>query len=516
MSPVRTPCPKSVRGDVWTDRFRSSMTSPTGTEQHGVPDSFLEGVPTTPLRPTAAPPVEARFAVFLVLVLAACTAAPDAPLDLEATAESVVRRDTSPEAIRRALGTVELPAFVVRELSNWDGPKEPSSWSTCALAFEPSVRQARRDFEALRERESSAGAPRPIGGEVDNQRFFTSRAQTALMFGVDVLGLFGVGRAAAAEDLAEARSRAAWSRLEVASFDATFDVRLALVRLGIARWRRAVHAELAERAAVAATRLGVFADHGWLPSADLAQGHGALARLERARLLASAEEAEAVAQLARVSGVPPDSPWYEALDAHVLDRLEAELPALDESPPPTQLLRRLPQLRSVQREFAVAEAELRLEVARDRWPEWSLGPQWMVMPDDVIAGGMLRLQVPFPGAQRGAIRAALVRRDRQREALEDALFEALAELHVAEAWVRQTADSARDEAQRALDAATARYVQRDSIFSVDPSALGSWAMALDQLRGEWEAYFDATSDWWNARYAAAKLRGLEGEEEARP
>jgi Outer membrane efflux protein len=415
----------------------------------------------------------------LPFFLLGCAAPARAPIDRDALAESAFERGRSIEVVQRALELSRLEPLAL-EAPALSGPLDPDSasfWHACAYAYDPDTRAARQRLLAARARTGSSGAPGPIGVDVENQDFAGPQRETEVMITFDLLGLLGTGRAAAARELAEGEARAALAELGAAIWRARFRVDRARARAAsIAIELERLEALRAE-AAQDEPRLAILAERGWLPPADLAMGRASLAGIDRAIALLQVDRADARAELGAAAGLPPDAPVIAAVSARTLAQLPSAPPA--QLPPARELLSRLPDLRSAELGYAIAEARLRVAAA-ETWPEIGLGPKIVFVPDDTLPGGILTLSVPFPGSQSGRVEAALHERELARQALEDQLLGAAREVARRHERLAELTTAWHDQSV-ALDAA-AENVWRASRarFRADAGALERWSFALEK------------------------------------
>lgn len=452
------------------------------------------------------------IAAFLVLpsFSAACAAPERSPLDAERLDLALERRDASPQALALALERSGLAPLALGALpepgSEIDFDAAPF-WHACALAFGPKVRAARRALAAATEREGSAGRPGPLAGFVELEELDDPAAFTRAVLTVDLVGLLGLGPAESARELARAEVRAARASLELAAWEALYEVDRARLELALARAERALLAELGAELDTSAKRVELLDRHGRLSAGALSEARIAEHRLAlRAREL-EAREADARAALVRAAGLPLGSPALERVGARTL----LALAELDGSTAPGRraLLERSPRLRAALLEYAVAEARLADEAA-GRWPELRLGPQLLWSMDEFFLGLMAESAVAWPGSLDGRVRAALAEREAAREATEDLLLAEEARLRAARerlearrAALVEAGEPAALQAERARRAAHAR-------FSVEPEALAEWARALGMQIEAWEALFMTRAA---ALEAALELRAIVGPEQ---
>ena len=417
--------------------------------------------------------------------LAACGAPERAALEPRALDRSLSARALDPEALVAALEAAHLAPLAV-PVPSLPAPGEPfraddpEAWRASAFAWEAETRAARRKLLAARARAGSAGAPMPVRALTEVDELEHPDAHGRLMVTFDLLGLLGLGPAAAARELADALVRSSLSELEHAVWRARIEVDRALARLAAARGERAALAELAGEAGAARVQSEILSRHGRLSVQSLAAAELAQHRLLH-RLGASAiAEARARADLGVASGLPAEAAALDAVSAEALRALEPGL--APPMPSRRELLSRAPELRSAVLDYSVAEARVR-QAAAERWPSLEIGPHLTWLEDDLLEGILAGSALPWPGSVQGSIAAALEERSAAREAAEDALLAleararaARARLEAARTMWLEHARGAEAESARAWRAARAR-------FDVEPGALTEWAQAM-QMRSE--------------------------------
>jgi outer membrane protein TolC len=146
--------------------------------------------------------------------------------------------------------------------------------------------------------------------------------------------------------------------------------------------------------------------------------------------------------------------------------------------------------------------------ARARWPSIRIGPMGRFEAGDSFLGGMLGIDIPFPGVLGGRIEAARERRDAALEALENELVAARARLvETREALAQALAQ--RDEHMNVVHSATERALNAATAeFHVDALALPDWTSALRESAA-------SASDWIDA-CANVALAALDYEEARGP
>lgn len=431
--------------------------------------------------------LDPRPHAFALLALAACgstaTSSLSDPRPGDVDLSRVAERRDSLEDLAEALEIARLTPLAVPVPTAPDelAPDHADFWQASAFAWNPDLRQARRRLLESKAAAGSAGAPGPIAIDTERNDPPEAEALTQITATVDLLGLLGVGPAAAERVLADAGTRAALGELERIVWRIRFEVDRARVRAASAKDRVTVLEALLVHATEDAQRIELLARRGWI---GLSMEQGALAAIHRVehRLSTAREEwSRESAALARLCGLDAAHEAFERLGGGVIDRFRSDEVEWRD-PDAAALLSSLPELRAGKLELAVAEAALRRE-ARKRWPSLRLGPMFMLMPGEASVGGMFGVELPFPGAFEGSIEAARQRRDASREALEDALVAARARLiETREALAESLARL--DEHAPELDTAIARMlVAAQARFRIDPEGIGDWAKALAE-RGE--------------------------------
>jgi outer membrane protein TolC len=356
------------------------------------------------------------------------------------------------------------------------------AYRDAALAHAPEVRRRRREVARLREIARSAGQPGPLfnrsrAGEHDREDYEIEVAAT-----FDLFGVLGVGPAEAARLLAEERIRRAAAQLEAQAWSSAHDADRAWVEYVTA----CCHAEIADTIAAMggqdAARIRAFVEGGAIGPGPAGRALAFAAAAEQRAETMRAGIAARRSDLAQTIGLSVTDPLLAALDTTGMSEAASRLPEREAAPEAEALLRRHPALRALRLEYAVAEAELRAAVAA-QWPTLNIGPRVVLRPDTFIPGGLMQLSLPFPGSQDGFIAAALERRQRAREALEDGWLAAEARLHAALERVARARRILNDQAER-IDAQSAiAFRAARAKLQIDPSFARSWADAL-QDRGE--------------------------------
>ncbi len=413
-----------------------------------------------------------------LLSLSACSAPDPAPLDDRALVAAVTERAATPTDLRNAL---EIAGTTSLALPRPDAPTavdrdDPVFWTACAYAYDPATRQARRRLQAAIASARSAGAPGAVGVDAEHAQNAGERdTEVALTF--DLLGLLGLGRSAAEENLANAEVRNALGVLEDAVWRARFNVARARLRLGAARARVAAFEELLADAAGERERIEILQRNGRLALADTQWARAVLHHAEGLVFQAHASAADAQAELAKASGLASEHPAIAAVSARALPS-NFDVDALDQVPTRERLLASLPRLRMRRLEYAVTEAMLRREAA-ETWPQLRIGPKLMLQPDMTLPGGVVGLELPWPGSAQGRIAAAVETRSAAREALEDEFLAATADVTQA----RQRFVARVDDVEHHLalaDATSIALRAGRARFRADAAMLESWVMAIDR------------------------------------
>ncbi|MAG55291.1 MAG: hypothetical protein CMJ83_03285 [Planctomycetes bacterium] len=354
-------------------------------------------------------------------------------------------------------------------------------WHAHAVAFAPVVRASRRAWRAVQIDEGAAGNPdRPglmyrmeDGGEPDRQNDVRAT--------VDLLGLLGLGPKAAERELAAEVTGLAHGKLEEAVWSAAFAVDRARVRLAAARQ---FHASLEQHlisARAGLRRIRMLQERGRLGEGLVSRAQAVLASLETDLSFLARDVARAREALAHAAGVPAHATAIETLHDDLIDR-EITLPL--HVPKATELLVSVPTLRSRQLAYAVAEARLRAAAA-EWWPRLQIGPHFKIRPDELLSGGVVSLDLPWPATVEANIDAAVERRTQAREAVVDALAAAVASV-----------ETRRDELRYALEHRT-HHARR-----LDVESARAWRAArarLEVLEGA-----DVVDTWIDALQLRAK------------
>lgn len=417
--------------------------------------------------------------LLVLLPIAACAAPPTASVgDAEIVSHVVERRST--------LGDVEL-ALQLADIAplEIERPQVPSElkpdaaefWHAAAFAWNPEVRRARHELLALRAARGSAGAPGPLVLDIDNRDFGGSQRETKVALTFDLLGVFGLGPASAARELADVEERRAVKNLEQAVWAARFEVDRARTKLSAARAKQLVLRALSDDAVEDVPRIDLLETRGWIAPSAAIWARAGLHRLDHAISEASSDEAAAERELAIAAGLPPDDPAIAQVGAASFERAHPDDVEWTE-PTPRELLERAPELRAMRLSCAVAEARLR-RVAAERWPNFRLGPQAVFVPGDLLPGAAASIDLPWPGSIDGRIEASLEECRAATDGLEDALLASLARVRERHTELEEAVKRLREHAPLLDEAGGRMWVAARAQFGVDPSALEQWTFALE-------------------------------------
>lgn len=375
-------------------------------------------------------------------------------------------------------------------------------WTAVADGVAPAVRAAQQEV-AARDAEARAVGPGVAPGFeasylADGKGGEPGVREAEFALALDVAGLVGAGRSGAMR--ARAHAEAALARAELAA--ARTETRRALfgaaAELGGARALARRIAELEKEAEPSLARIGLFAERGWLAPGDVAMARSMAHHLEARRAALAAAAASARLELVKASGLSPRSLWLDDDALVQVDGFEKGA-AGDDAPRDTpQLLELQPTLAVARARWVVAEAELRIACA-ERWPALLVGPKARFTADELLLGGLLRLELPWPGAASAAVDAASARRDEAQRKLADDTAAAV-ERQAAAAQARAATRTTADEHAREIDEASARrFDAACARLAVDASALNEWTMALGQRE-------EALTNRSEARVAALRAR----------
>jgi outer membrane protein TolC len=383
-------------------------------------------------------------------------------------------------------------------------------WSAVAEGVAPAVRAAQQEV-AARDAEARAVGPGVAPGFeasylADGKGGEPGVREAEFALALDVAGLVGAGRSGATR--ARAHAQAALARAELAA--ARAETRRALfgaaAELGGARALARRIAELEKEAEPSLARIGLFTARGWLAPGDVAMARSMAHHLEARRAALEAAAARARLELVKASGLSPRNPWLDDETLVQIDGFEKGAASDDSLRESSQLLELQPTLAVARARWVVAEAELRIACA-DRWPALLVGPKARFTADELLLGGLLRLELPWPGAASAAVDAASARRDEAQRALADD-YAAAIERQASAARSRDAARATADEHAREIDEAGARrFDAACARFAVDASALNEWTMALGQREEALTARSEARVAALRARFEFEAARG---------
>ncbi|MFT7620205.1 MAG: outer membrane protein TolC [Planctomycetota bacterium] len=432
----------------------------------------------------------------VVLLITACASPPAEPIEDEHVAKSIESRSDGPEVLESALGMISAKELAFLP-SHWqehvNDPGHLSYWQACALAWTPEVRQARRNLEAAIGRERAAGYPGPLTASERVGDFGDPDLSNEVVATFDLLGVLGLGPVAAAEELADARTRAAYGALEVAAWRAIFSVSRAATRLVAVRAERsALEAHFGE-AKQGADRARFLLERGRLGSAPVSRIKSFLGQLGARVAALKAEEAQRWADLSVASGLSMGTTKKAIFSLNVLQdslRVEKSKFLMTNS---VALLGFHPQLRQLHLEYAIAEARIRSEAA-EAWPKINIGPRFDIKPDDFLTGGVVRLSLPWPGSIDGRVEAAVAERSAARQRLEDELVKVSARLTASIERRSTLQKSAQQYATPALESSQVTWRGMRARFQVDESIWDLWTDALQLRRNAISTYYQNQRD----------------------
>ncbi len=448
----------------------------------------------------------AGCALLFAIAHGGCTTPPPEPTDADVAMELATRND--PAHVERALAMLDLAPLALPRprIGTPPDPRTAETWRAFALANDPDVRRARLDVAFAEASARAAGRPAAIGVTATTMDAGDLRRESELTLSFDLLGVLGLGRAAAASALADARLRASVLRHEAAAWRAWYRVERARVTVAAAALR------LDEIATVAALvdgdriRIDVLSRRGWLASDHLLEATAMLHRVDERRALAAAELAAARSALAITAGLAPDDPLLNGVDANALDDALGAAPYADALPTLAELLARHPELRALRVELAVTTAAFEAVAAR-RWPDLRIGPMWTWMPGETMTGGMIDAMFDFPGAVGAELDALRAEHAVKRAGLTDAAARIRADLATTVARTAAAETVLRDHATPQYDDGVARFRAARARFATDHATLDRWSMALRERLGAVDALVDAR---WNAAVARTELAETAG------
>ncbi len=397
-----------------------------------------------------------------LLFLAACAVPPDPQGPPETVVDAVAARDVAPRVALSALEEAGLLPLFARPTGPEPTRDSSAWWRERAIAWNPEVRRMRRAFTAARAAARGAGSPEAIGVTLENANMPGDGAENDVMTTFDILGIVGVGKSAAAEDLAHAEVRAAWAALEEAVWQAVRGVERTTHELEIAvAQERHLTALIDDCRATLARARGAFAK-GWIAPAMMARTEALVEEIDNERSMVRVQVAERRARLAIEAGLPPDETDTATVDPPSWTP-EEQPEVLPPVPTPKELLERVPQLRRLLAEYRMADAAV-AAAAAESIPDLMIGPRVIFEPMSTLYGIVAETAIAWPGRVRADLDAAVEWRARAREALEDGLLavhhEARARRHATEilhAQVNRSLPKRERETDRWFIAATGAF-----------------------------------------------------------
>jgi outer membrane protein TolC len=409
----------------------------------------------------------------------------------------------------RRLDDTTLLAWVAR----WAGRPDGRRWTdrqlaVAALGLRAELARARADWRAAAAGERTAGVRPQPGAEADVERAVSGNEGQSPWV-VSLAGLIAVelgGKRGARIQRARARTAALEGELLISAWDVVRGARAAAAAVAFAESDLAQARREAEAlAGLQSLELARYREAS-LTSAELARTG---AEVQGARAQVSAAEAavlETRAALAGTLAVPTRA--LEAIEVRIDDTtgcaaLEAEG---DDSLAASALTRR-PEIARALAEYAGAEADLRLEVAR-QYPDLELGPGFIW--DQGVHRWTLALRLPnlFGFRNRAPIDEANAARAAAAARVAEVQDDLLAELQLAAGRCRgvilerAAADSQVSATQQAAELARAAY-QRGETSRLDPAlaelavvrAGRARAAAEARLRAAGQALEAAAGTW---------------------
>lgn len=364
-------------------------------------------------------------------------------------------------------------------------------WHVHAIAFEPTVRATRRAWRSARSQVGFVGQPGPVRVGYKPEDIGPGASQHELDVTVDLLSLLGIGTQPAEKKAAARLAGLGLGQLEQTVWRAVFAVDRSRVQLATASRREAAVADLLDEARKDLRRLELLHHRDRLGDGPFGRAQAVVADLATTHSELAAAIVVARAALARASGLPPDAPALNGIGAAHLLGLE-DRPGEATQAKPRQLLDVLPSLRRAHLAYALAEARLRAAVS-EWWPSLRIGPRWKFLPDDILHGGVLALDLPWPGAVSAGIEAAVEARTAAREAVEDALAAAMVAADSRrQELVLAREHLARDIAPREQGSASAWRSARARLWVREgPDIVENWLDALELRAGGLLARLDA-------------------------
>lgn len=438
-------------------------------------------------------------ALILAGLCAACASVAAPRLEPAQVQDALADRPDDPGMQLRAADLAGLEALALPrpQADECTDPRSAGYWRACALAWNPQVRAARRELERSLAAARVAGRPGPIVIGVESMDLSDIERESKLSATFDLLGLLGLGPSQVAREAAEVDVLRAHSGLELAVWNAVFDVERARVRLAASRDRQERLAEFERQIGAQYARFEILERRGRLSEAEIAMVAAAAHAVEHALAGERTREAALHAELARVSGVAFEREAFAAVGAEVLLETSAD----PEPRSARQLLEQSPALRELALEFAQAEMAVRSVAAR-AWPSLRAGPQLRFLPSDLLVGGMLDLALPWPGTVEKEVRVAEVEREAARERVEDALQLALARVASLRESVMEQRALAEEHAPELDEAAELAWQAANARLRVGMQPVMEWARTAGERRAPLAGVVDARED---ARIAALDL-----------
>ncbi len=408
-----------------------------------------------------------------LLLGTSCATPPARPLDPGKLVIDVAgRSSTSPDILLAALALHDAPPLGLTLPDRWNPRQDTTKdvfWHAHAIAFEPTVQASRRRWRAARKDAAARGLPDRANlsfGAVDGD----PEPQGEIVSTMDLLGLLGIGPKAAERNVAIQMTDLALGQLEQNIWAAAFDVDRARVRLAASRRRDAELAILAAAAKNDLRRMELLYARGYISNGLIGRARAIHATFETQRHHRAIATVRAHEALALASGLPPQAPALDTIGDAMLELLPA-MPA--PSPEASHLLETLPELRASLLAYALAEANLRAAVSA-WWPNLRIGPQLKIQSDEFLAGGIMALDLPWPGTISARIDAAVERREQFQEAVESTLAKALAsvtarrkELVIVLDHYKNHAQVLGSQSEQAWRAARARILIEESAEAID-------------------------------------------------
>ncbi len=367
----------------------------------------------------------ARRPTLIILVSVAatlgCALPPSEPLDTGVLLANLERRDDDPRVALTALDRLGWVPVFARPDTRPAPRGSIEWWRERSVAFHPDVRLARRDLEATMALARGASAPEPIelNLEVANLQAGT---ENDLMATFDLLGLLGLGRSAKAALLAKAEVRAKHAILEEVTWRAIRAVARTLGETEAATERELGLARLLEELRPLMSRARAAASRGWLSKGAMARAEALINEIEGERAMASVDLARRRATLATEAGLPPGETDVFPIARTALTRTD-QTAVVPDIPSTIELLGRMPLLRRLSLEYAVADANV-AAVAAENFPNLAIGPRLIIDPMSTLGGLVAESSLPWPTSVDSQVDAAIARRAQAREALEDAVLRA--------------------------------------------------------------------------------------------